>query len=253
MIKGFRFLTPITDRPHLPLLFFLPGMDGTGKLFYRQVSGLQRFFNLRCLSIPRNDRSDWITLTKTVITLIETEREKLHYPDVYLCGESFGACLALSVAVTIPNLFKKLILVNCASSFPKCPWLSWGIPLTTSLPDFIYPYSNLAFLPWLACLERITDSDRQALLAAIQSIPPDIIGWRLSLLRDFSLLPQQLTNYTRSVLLIAAARDRLLPSVQESLYLKNKLPNAKLLILPDSGHACLLEQPVNLAQLVNSK
>lgn len=250
MSKGFHFFSPVVDRPDLPLLFFLPGMDGTGKLLRKQVKELQRFFNLRCLSIPYNDRSDWETMTKTVINLIEIESQKLNYPDLYLCGESFGGCLALSVGVTIPNLLKRLILVNSASSFSKCPWLSWGIPLTSLIPSFVSAYSNLAFLPWLASVDRIAYSDRQALLAAIQSIPGDIVSWRLSLLRDFALLPEQLNSCTTSVLLIAAARDRLLPSVQESFYLKTQFPNAQLRILPNSGHACLLEQPVNLAQLL---
>ncbi len=250
MSKGFRFFSPIIDRPDLPLLFFLPGMDGTGQLLRKQVQELQRFFNLRCLTIPQDDRSDWETMTQRVIRLIEVESRQLNNPDIYLCGESFGACLALLVGVTIPKVLKRLILVNSASSFPKCPWLSWGIPLTPLIPSFISAYSNLAFLPWLASVDQISPSDRQALLNAIQSIPGDIVSWRLSLLRDFALLPEQLNSCTTSVLLIAAARDRLLPSVQESLYLQQQLPHAQLRILPHSGHACLLEQPVNLAELL---
>ncbi|MFM6099124.1 MAG: alpha/beta hydrolase, partial [Dolichospermum sp.] len=44
--------------------------------------------------------------------------------------------------------------------------------------------------------------------------------------------------------------DRLLPSVTEITRLANILPNSKTFILPNSGHACLLEEDVNLYQIL---
>ncbi|ELR99301.1 alpha/beta fold hydrolase [Gloeocapsa sp. PCC 73106] len=249
---GFSFFCPVIDRPDLPLLIFLPGMDGTGLLLHKQVKGLQKFFNLRCLVIPPNDRSDWETLTNQVIFLIESEWRKLKRPEIYLCGESFGGCIALSVAINIPTLWKQLILVNPASSFSKCPWLSWGIHLTPWIPGFIYPYSNLALLPWLVSLERISPRERQALLIALKSVPGESVSWRMSLLQNFYVSREKLNHFTVPVLLIASGRDRLLPSVQECIYLSNQFPHAQLSVLPESGHACLLEQEVYLDKLISS-
>lgn len=250
MNSSFKFFSPTLDQPNLPLLLFFPGMDGTGRLLHKQVEGLQKFFNLRCLSIPTDDRSDWQTLTTSVTTLMEEEWQKLRQPDIYLCAESFGACLALSVAVNLPKLLKQLILINPASSFSQCPWLGWGIPLTPWIPKFVYPYSSLALLPWLASLERIAKSDRQALLTAMKSVPGEVVSWRLALLQSFSISKKQLNRFNSPVLLIASERDRLLPSVQESLRLSRQFPDAQLLVLPESGHACLLEKDINLDQIL---
>ncbi|MFM6138758.1 MAG: alpha/beta hydrolase, partial [Sphaerospermopsis kisseleviana] len=43
-----------------------------------------------------------------------------------------------------------------------------------------------------------------------------------------------------------------LPSVSEVERLDQILPNPKKLILPDSGHACLLEEDVNLYEILKN-
>jgi pimeloyl-ACP methyl ester carboxylesterase len=55
------------------------------------------------------------------------------------------------------------------------------------------------------------------------------------------------------VLLIGGAADRLLPSVQEVERLAELLPNAKIVVLPDSGHTCLLETDINLFEIIKSQ
>jgi pimeloyl-ACP methyl ester carboxylesterase len=75
----------------------------------------------------------------------------------------------------------------------------------------------------------------------------------LSLLKEFNLTEAELRQLTQAVLLIAGAGDRLLPSVQEAERLVNILPNTKLAVLPDSGHACLLEHNVNLYKILRDQ
>jgi len=61
-----------------------------------------------------------------------------------------------------------------------------------------------------------------------------------------------LQQLKQQVLLIAGGSDRLLPSVNEVERLVTILPNTKTVILPDSGHACLLEQKVNLYEILQT-
>jgi pimeloyl-ACP methyl ester carboxylesterase len=245
------FLPSFTDRPDLPLLIYLPGMDGTGQMFYKQIDGLKQFFNIRCLAIPSDDLSNWDTLATQMIKLIEKEVKHIT-SSIYLCGESFGGCLALLCATKAPWLFEKLILINSASSFSQRSWLSLSIPITKSMPDFIYPYSTLFILPFLAALDRITNSDRQALLNAMKSLPSVVVSWRIALLHNFAISPQKLSRLTQPILLVASASDRLLPSVEDAKDLLSVLPCAKLAILPYSGHACLIEKDINLSQLLQT-
>jgi hypothetical protein len=47
-------------------MYYMPGIDGSGLAAYRQFPRLTRAFDLRCLIIPRTDRSSFEELVDTV-------------------------------------------------------------------------------------------------------------------------------------------------------------------------------------------
>ncbi|BBD67244.1 alpha/beta hydrolase fold protein [Nostoc commune NIES-4072] len=244
------FLTPKRVKPEYPLLVYLPGMDGTGQLLRSQTAGLETGFDVRCLAIPRKDLNTWDVLAKSVLDLIYAELEKSSQRAVYLCGESFGGCLAMKVAIQTPHLFKRIILINPASSFRLRPWLNWASQITYLVPSELYDVGALGLLPFIASLPRISRSDRHELLKTMRSVPPETVLWRLSLLREFEIDNEQLGCLTQPVLLIAGGSDRLLPSVTEVKRIGNILPNTKIVVLPHCGHACLLEEDINLYEIL---
>ncbi|PSB16708.1 alpha/beta hydrolase [Phormidesmis priestleyi ULC007] len=251
------FLTPKTLKPNYPLFVFLPGMDGTGQLLRTQTEGLEAKFDVRCLAIPSDDLTSWDELAQQVVELVKGELASDDHPDqnqrsVYLCGESFGGCLAMKVAVLAPELFQRIILVNPASSFNRRPWISWGSQISRYLPEVAYQFSSVTFLPLLASFGRIAEDDRQALVQAVRSVPQKTSIWRMSLLHKFQVPRQQLRQLTQPVLIIASADDKLLPSLPEAYRLKRAFQNAYVVVLPESGHTCLLESGVNLYDLMKA-
>jgi pimeloyl-ACP methyl ester carboxylesterase len=247
------FLTPNRVQIDYPLFVYLPGLDGTGELLRSQTAGLEVSFDVRCLAIPRQDLTTWDELSNNVLDLIHAELEKSSQRPVYLCGESFGGCLAMKVATQAPKLFQRIILVNPASAFQLRPWLSWGSQLTYLVPECFYEIGSLGLLPFLASLPRIPRHLRHELLKTMRSVPPATVNWRLSLLKEFNVAEDQLRQLTQSILVIAGASDRLLPSVQEARRLVNIFPNSKIAVLADSGHACLLEHNINLYQILQEQ
>ncbi|MBX9258202.1 alpha/beta hydrolase [Desmonostoc muscorum CCALA 125] len=244
------FLTPTRLRPEYPLFVYLPGMDGTGQLLRSQTAGLEVGFDVRCFAIPRQDLTTWDVLTNNVLDLIHAELEKSPQRTVYLCGESFGGCLAMKVAIQAPHLFKRIILINPASALQLRPWLNWASQITYLVPSGLYDVGALGLLPFLASLPRISRSDRHELLRTMRSVPSETVLWRLSLLREFEIDEEQLRQLTQPVLLIAGGSDRLLPSVTEVKRIANILPNNKIVVLPNCGHACLLEEDINLYEIL---
>lgn len=244
------FLTPKRVQPEYPLFVYLPGMDGTGQMLRSQTAGLEVGFDVRCLAIPRQDLTSWEVLTNNVLNLIHAELEKSTHRSIYLCGESFGGCLAMKVATKAPHLFKRIILINPASAFKLRSWLAWASQLTYLVPDCFYDIGAFGLLPFIASLERMTSSDRHDLLKTMRSVPSKTVNWRLSLLREFEINDNQLRRLTQPVMLIAGGSDRMLPSVSEVQRIANILPNAQVLILPNSGHACLLEEDINLYEIL---
>jgi pimeloyl-ACP methyl ester carboxylesterase len=245
------FLTPKTLKPNCPLFVFLPGMDGTGQLLRTQTEGLEAAFDVRCLAIPPDDLTGWDELAQQVIDLIKGELAG-NQRSVYLCGESFGGCLAMKVAVLAPDLFHRIILVNPASSFNRRPWIAWGSQISRYLPEVAYRFSSVTFLPLLASFDRIAEVDRQALIQAVRSVPQKTSIWRMALLHQFRVPRQQLRQLTQPTLIIASAEDKLLPSLPEAYRLKRAFRNAYVVILPESGHSCLLEAGVNLYDIMKA-
>jgi pimeloyl-ACP methyl ester carboxylesterase len=247
------FLTPKRIQAEYPLFVFLPGMDGTGCMLRSQTAGLEVAFDVRCLAIPRDDLTSWDVLTQKVLELIQGELEKNPHRPVYLCGESFGGCLAIKVAIASPQLFERIILINSASAFHRRPWFGWASQLAYWVPQCFYQVGALGLLPFLASLERILPGDRQELLKTMRSVPPETVLWRLSLVKEFEVEENQLRRLTQPVLVIASGLDRLLPSMTEARRLVKILPNAQMVVLPYSGHACLLEADIKLYQIMQAE
>jgi pimeloyl-ACP methyl ester carboxylesterase len=242
-----KLYAPAGQNPQRPLFVYLPGMDGSGELFTAQSDRLKHHFDVRCLVIPPDDLSSWERLASQVVQLIRQEDRSA---PVYLCGESFGACLALRVVALAPALASHLILVNSASAFHRFPWLQWLPNLTAWVAPPLYQGSTFGSLPIMANLSRMGEANRQALLRSIGVVSQATAAWRLTLLSQFRLEPLKLDRVKASTLLVASLSDRLLPSLAEAQRLAALLPRPRIYPLPNSGHISLLEEDVNLKEIL---
>lgn len=252
VVRPLRLIAPQQRNPKAPLLVYLPGMDGTGELFAHQLGSLGKVVNVHCLTIPGDDLNDWDALAEQVVGLVESEVTDGDQRQVYLLGESFGGCLAIKTMLRAPHLFDRLILSNPASAFKRQPLLFWGSYLVQPQIDPIHQWSCASFVPFLAAVDNIAPRDRQLLLQAMQSVTQRSSIWRLSMLRSFNVTDDQFRRISQPTLLIASGRDRLLPSFSEAERLARLLPNAKVQVLPNSGHACLLETQVDLLEIMKA-
>lgn len=184
------------SRQKRPLLLYLPGMDGTGKLFYRQAQALQAEFHVRPLSLnhPAAGQS-WESLADWVGSQLDE--------GAYLCGESFGACLALAVAAQQPERCRGLILVNPASSLRRRPWWWAGQVLLPFLPPGLYHQLAERGLGFLAELGQMEPPDRERLRQAVHSVSPEVAAHRLTLLGSFVVEELPLESMTLPTLLVA--------------------------------------------------
>ena len=246
-----KFLTNQITNPLKPLFIYLPGMDGSGKLLQKQAK-LSQLFNLRCLSIAPESIPNWDNLTDKVVNLIYQELANQPHAQVFLCGESFGACLALKLIAKVPQLFSQVILVNPASSFNQRPWLNLGSYVTQLMSESFYSGLTFILLPFLAKLEALYYQEKRDLLFAMQSIPPRIVSERINLINNFYIEIHKLQSFSHPVLIVASGEDKLLPSVDEAYRLQQIIPQTKISILPHSGHCCLLEKNIDLVEILQN-
>ncbi|ESA36475.1 alpha beta hydrolase fold protein [Leptolyngbya sp. Heron Island J] len=251
LTQRIQLLTMATDRQHLPLLIFLPGMDGSDVSLRQQLNELKDTFDVRCFCLPGDDKTDWHGLVTHLVELVSIEKASRPHRSIYLCGESFGGCLALKTVCHSPDLFERLILINPASSFNRQIWSALGAFVVQRMPGAIYRFGAVGLLPFLISFERVSEDNRQALLQAMQQVTPDASAWRLSLLNEFQLNEMSLRQLQTPTLLVASVLDQLLPSVSEANRLAALLRNAQMITLERSGHACLLETNTSLYRLLD--
>ena len=190
-------------------------------------------------------------MAESALTLIEAELSSTPERAVYLCAESFGGCIALKMLEQAPDLFKGIILLNPASSFHRVPWLNLGSLLFPLTPDFLYNNSAYLTLPFLAPVNRLSAQACQGLAETIKSAPKQTAQQRLAMMREFTLDETKLRQVTQPVLLIGSEKDLILPSEEEVKRLAKifPFPQATVVTLPHSGHACLVED-INLYQIM---
>jgi pimeloyl-ACP methyl ester carboxylesterase len=225
-------------------------MDGTGDLFYRQAAFFETHYTIETFDLNACQEATWPALVAAVGRQLNSLQALARQPAV-VCGESFGACLALATAARFPHRIAALISINPASSFRRQTWLNWSSQFLQAIPDWLYRCSAESGLRWLAELDRIAPHDRDRFLSTIRAVPKAIACHRLDLLRSFDIDVLPLEAIAAPTLLLASGRDRLLPSAAEVHRLAARLPLAAIEELPLSGHACLLERDLNLKQIVH--
>ncbi|KAM0880848.1 hypothetical protein ACQ4PT_033295 [Festuca glaucescens] len=133
-----RWFCPVEcGRPEVekaPLLLFLSGIDGVGMELILHHQSLGRVFEVRCFHIPVNDRTPFEGLLRIVEEYVKYENALSPNRPIYITGDSFGGCLAISVAARNPETDLVLTLVNPATSSAKAS-LQAILPFLETVPS----------------------------------------------------------------------------------------------------------------------
>ena len=227
-------------------VILVPGMDGTGLLFYRQVPLLARSYRVATYALRDTAATMDVLvsdLARIVDTVAPTERRAI------IVGESFGGALALSFALAKPEQVSRLVILN---SFPYfAPQRRLRLAAV-----------GLGALPWgaMGLVRRLTafrlhsphthrqEIDRFMALTARASRGGYIN--RLKLLMQYDVR-HRLHELRAPTLFLAADRDHLVPSVAQARYMAARVPGSMLRVLEGHGHICLIAPDIDLEALLN--
>jgi 3-oxoadipate enol-lactonase/4-carboxymuconolactone decarboxylase len=219
-------------------------MDGTGRLFYRQVPLLARRFRVATYAL-RDDAPDMQTLIEDLAGVV---RVLAGEGRVTVVGESFGGALAMSYALARPGAVQSLVVIN---SFPFfAPQLRLRLAI-----------AGVRLMPWGAMSliragtaarmhSRYTHRSeiRRFLRETRVTTRRGYLG-RLRILTSYDVR-QELHRIGVPTLYIAADRDHLVPSVQQSEFMAARVPGAQVHVLAGHGHICLIAPNVDLERIL---
>ena len=226
-------------------LVLVPGMDGTGQLFYRQTPSLSESFRTATYALRSNART-MDTLVDDLACVIDTVAPETRRAVVV--GESFGGALAMSFALARPEQVSALVVLN---SFPYFA------------PQFRLRLARygLALLPWgaMPLIRRATafrlhsaHTHREEVRRFMElTASADREGYinRLQLLMSYDIR-DRLRELQPPALFLAAEQDHLVPAIQQARLMVSRVPHGTLRVLHGHGHICLIAPDVDLREML---
>jgi pimeloyl-ACP methyl ester carboxylesterase len=227
-------------------LVLVPGLDGTGQLFYRQTPLLARSYRVATYALrDRAETLDRLVADLAAVVDIVSPVER----RAVIIGESFGGALALNFALARPDRVSALVILNSFAFFAPQMRLRlaiWGLHL----------------LPWgaMGLVRRLTASRlhsrhthrqeiRQFMTLTAQARREGYIN-RLKLLRRHDVR-ERLHELRVPTLFLAAERDHLVPSVEQARYMAARVPGSVVRILAGHGHICLIAPDLDLHAILH--
>ena len=189
-------------------------------------------------------------MAKGVVTFIKA----LGYNKVDLMGFSMGSFISQQIVLTEPALVNKVILTGTG---PK------GAEGLLNLPGLLQKFGGLsqedfllkfAFTSSEASIEagkqsyeriqkRVDNRDVPATPESVTNQVKAVLGWGQP---DPNAL-NELKNITQPVLIVQGENDLPVPAVN-AINMSHSIPNSKLILYPDAGHAAVFQNPDNFVQ-----
>ncbi|CAM0908529.1 unnamed protein product [Alopecurus aequalis] len=226
---------------------------------YESTSGA-RVFEVRCLHIPLHDRTPFEGLLQIVEEYVKYENALSPNRPIYITGDSFGGCLAISVAARNPETDLVLTLVNPATSSAKAS-LQAILPVLETVPSNL-PVIHPHLLSYLIgnpldmamvsvhnnlspqeTLQELSDSLTSMLHLVLEPgavIRMGTLVWKLKLLMSGAAYANsQLDAVQAEVLLLASGTENLPPS-GEAERLSKTMKNCKVRYFRSRGDRLLM-------------
>lgn len=229
-----------------PLVVLVPGIGGSGDLFYRQIERLARSYRVATYSL-RDRASGMDVLIDDLSNVLDAVGSG--GKSAIVIGESFGGALAISFALQRPGSVERLVLVNSFAYLPTrvrlalatagvrvMPWPAMGLVRRLSAIHMHSPGTHEDDIR--TALRVLTRSTREGYLS------------RLRILRSYDVR-KRIGELCAPTLMLAAEGDVLLRSVAQAHDMTARIPGSTLRILANHGHSCLLAPDVDLEVILS--
>lgn len=230
---------------HGPPVVLVPGMDGTGRLFYRQVPPLAAHHRV-ATHVLRDSTDSMDVLVDDLAALIRG-MSATGEPAI-VCGESFGGTLSMTLAVRHPELVRALVIINSFARFLPQHRLDAAL-----LSLRLIPWGTMALVRRLTAFRlhsRFTHRDElRRFHQAMRYTTREGYLNRLRILKAYDMRPH-LGAITAPTLFVASTHDHLVPAMEQAEFMAARVPNAQLHVLEGHGHICLIAPGVDLARLL---
>lgn len=228
-----------------PAIVLVPGLDGTGQLFYRQIPLFEKFYSVGSYAL-RDDAESLDVLAddlRRVIELVAPSEKR-----AIVMGESFGGAVALTTALRYPEHVSRLVILNSFPYFAPQFLLSLAIAGVS-----IIPWGAMGMVRFVTSLLLPSPHIDRAELQKFRNLTVRTTrqGYksRLQLLRAYDVRAR-LRDIRCPTLFLAADKDHLVPSVAQARLMSERVPGSTMQILSGHGHICLIASDIDICNIL---
>lgn len=227
-------------------LVLVPGLDGTGRLFHRQVGTLARSYRVATYAL-RERASTMDALVQDLARVVDAVAGPARRAIVV--GESFGGALSLSFALAHPARVRALVILNSFPFFAPQLRLRLAIHGLRVLPWGAMPLARRLTAFRLHSKHTHHREVRKFITLTRSASKAGYLG-RLRLLTRYDVRAR-LGDVAPPTLFLAAELDHLVPSVEQARYMAARVPGSTLRVLEGHGHICLIAPDLDLAAILD--
>jgi len=223
----------------------VPGLDGTGQLFYRQIPLLEKSYSVASYAL-RDDAASLDVLADDLRRIIElaAPSEK----RAIVMGESFGGAVALTTALRYPEHVSRLVILNSFPHFTPQFRLRLAIAGVS-----VIPWGAMGMVRFVTSLFLPSPHIHRAELQKFRNLTVRTTrqGYknRLQLLRVYDVR-ERLGDICCPTLFLAADKDNLVPSVAQARLMSERVPCSTVRILSGHGHVCLIAPDIDIRNIL---
>src|SRR5581483_5611034 len=206
---------------HGETVVLVPGLDGTGLLFYRQIPLIARSFRVVSYAL-RDEATSMTQLVEDLRRVVD--RVAGEDGRAVVVGESFGGALAMSFALAAPDRVRRLVVVNSFAHAPDRLRLRLGIAALRALPWGAMTLVRRATATQLHSPHTHRAEIERFLQLTSRASKQGYVN-RLRILLEYDVRGQ-LADIRAPALFLAADRDRLVPAVAQARLMGSRVPGA---------------------------
>lgn len=222
-----------------PPLVFIHGAGGTHKVWRYQTSAFPRSVALDLPGHPRGDGYNTISEYADFVTKAIME---LELTSVVLVGHSMGGAITIEIALARPPFLAGIVLVGSGARLRVTPIIKDEVTRD-------YAHAAEVIAQW-AYSPKSDVKLRKASVQELLEVPAEVTYGDFQACDHFDKM-NEIDRIDLPTLLVCGEDDALTP-IKYSQFLKERIRNARIAIIPGAGHSVMLEKPKELNNALRS-
>lgn len=169
--------------------------------------------------------------------------DEIEAEQTILIGHSMGGAIALTLALEAPERVCGLGLIGSGARLHVAPQIIESAASSTTFHNAIQTVVGQSFSPHSS--EQLLEQAARR-MAEIRST---VLHGDFLACESFDV-SERIAEIQCPTLVVCGAEDKMTP-LRSSQFLANTIPHARLEVIPEAGHMCMLEQPQLVAAKIN--